>query len=153
MDFARELDGTVVLTASPSPFSSTPQRHLPLPSFGAAFQPRETPSSNAGPVINPEDRPAGESSDEDFPVNKLSEQVSQLKLHPNYPSYPRFSGKSSGIRLVYDAFMTKHETEPSSIMLERARTLMLRRPQFWTISPVRRIRCICSKQELILGKI
>ena len=62
----------------------------------------------------------------------LSERLERLEIDP---SSPRFKGESSGVRLVYSAFALKNELsgKPS----DHRKPIATRRPEFWSMSPVR----------------
>ena len=61
----------------------------------------------------------------------LSERLERLEIDPGYP---RFMGKSSGLRLVKSAFALKNEL--SGNLHDHSRATAIRRPEFWSISPV-----------------
>lgn len=120
---------------TPSVYSTKPSFHSSLPTQpSSALQVGKAKLNEVHFITNDEDSASAGSDDDDFPVNTISEQVANMKLNPNYP---RYVGESSGARLIYDAFLTKHETLHNASMVERAKRLMKRRPQFWNMSPVR----------------
>lgn len=81
-----------------------------------------------------DNEPRDDSSDDDFQIHSLTEQLSQMEVDP---AYPRFFGKASGIRLVQEAFAAKHEIRNFRSLVGKAQCAMQRRPEFWKIMPVR----------------
>lgn len=138
MDFSKELDGTISKDTSTSSSNATPGQLSPFPGLFGAETRTDGKMDSAKHATTVEDAASVDSSDGECTLNTLSERIAKMNFHP---SHPKFVGKSSGVLLVYEAFLTKHETDHQPFLLQQVRQTMARRPQFWTIAPVRIVHC------------